>query len=153
DGCVTLGSDMAAVLADAGVAVKKISLAPNWAPAGLAPASANAAAALRDEWGLREKFVVAYSGNLGRVHDLDPVLDLADALRADARIAFVFVGSGAQRAALEAAATRRGLANVHFRPPQPRARLAESLAVGDVHLVTLRPDCARYVFPSKLYGV
>ena len=27
------------------------------------------------------------------------------------------------------------------------------MGVGDVHLVTLRPGCERYVFPSKLYGV
>jgi glycosyltransferase involved in cell wall biosynthesis len=153
DGCVTLGADMAATLAANGVAAGKISVVPNWAPAGLTPTPASAAAALRTEWGLVDKFVVAYSGNLGRVHDLVPVLALADALRAESRIAFLFVGTGAQRAALESEAARRGLANVQFRPPQPRAQLAASLAVGDLHLVTLLPGCARYVFPSKLYGV
>jgi len=152
DRCVTLGSEMAAVLVAAGVAEEKLSVAPNWAPAGLAPAPTAAADSLRTEWGLTGKFVVAYSGNLGRVHDLDPVLALAEALRAAPHIAIVFIGGGAQRAPLEAEAARRGLTNVVFRPPQPRARLAETLALGDVHLVTLRPGCERYVFPSKLYG-
>ncbi|MEY2880149.1 MAG: hypothetical protein RLZZ15_2529, partial [Verrucomicrobiota bacterium] len=75
--CVTLGTDMAATLARAGVAPGKISLLANWPPAGLRPVPAIASAALRAEWGLAEKFVVAYSGNLGRVHDLEPVLAVA----------------------------------------------------------------------------
>lgn len=150
---VTLGTDMAGVLTSAGVAPQKISLAPNWAPAGLSPQPPHAADALRAEWGLAGKFLVAYSGNLGRVHDLEPVLAVAEALRSEPGIAFVFIGGGAQRAALEATARRLGLPNVHFRPPQPRARLLAALALGDVHLVTLLPGCERYVYPSKLVGV
>ena len=153
DGCVTLGTDMAAVLAAAGVATTKLTVIPNWPPAGLTPQPLSAAAALRASWRLQDKFVVAYSGNLGRVHDLDPVLALAAALRGDERIALVFIGGGAQRLALEAEARRCHLDNVHFHPSQPRAQLAASLALGDVHLVTLRPGCERYVFPSKLYGI
>jgi glycosyltransferase involved in cell wall biosynthesis len=87
------------------------------------------------------------------VHDLTPVLAVAAALRDEPRIAFVFIGAGAQRAALQSEAARRGLTNVQFRPPQPRAQLSAALALGDVHLVTLLPGCARYVFPSKLAGV
>lgn len=153
EGCVTLGTDMAAVLARNGVATGKISIVPNWGPAGLAPATASAVAALRHKWGLAGKFVVAYSGNLGRVHDLEPVLALAEALRGDVRFAIVFLGGGAQRAPLEAEAARRALSNVRFLPAQPRTQLAESLSVGDVHLVTLLPGCEHYVFPSKLYGI
>jgi colanic acid biosynthesis glycosyl transferase WcaI len=153
DGCVTLGADLAAVLAQAGVAPARITVLPNWAPAGLGPAPAAAVADLRAAWLLEGQFVVAYSGNLGRVHDLGPVLDVAAALRDDTSIAFVFIGAGAQRASLEAGALQRGLRNVHFQMPQPRGRLATTLALGDVHLVTLLPGCERCVFPSKLYGV
>jgi glycosyltransferase involved in cell wall biosynthesis len=119
----------------------------------LAVSNGTAATALREEWGLATNFVVAYAGNLGRVHDLEPVLALAGLLRDAPAISFLFVGDGPQRAALEAAVRQRGLSNVIFRPPQPRARLAEVLAVGDLHLVTLRSGCERYVFPSKLYGI
>ncbi|MEY2881375.1 MAG: hypothetical protein RLZZ15_3755, partial [Verrucomicrobiota bacterium] len=71
----------------------------------------------------------------------------------DPRLAFLFIGGGPQRAALERAAAARGLDNLRFLPAQPRARLAASLGVGDVHLVTLRPGCEHLVFPSKLAGV
>ncbi len=153
DGCVILGTDMAMILADAGVPAKKITLSPNWAPAGLGLPAPEAAHTLRREWRLEDKFVVAYSGNLGRVHDLDPVLNVAEKLRDANRIAFVFIGAGAQRAMLEARVAALGLANVHFYPAQPRRQLAETLALADIHLVTLLPGCERLVFPSKLYGV
>jgi len=152
DGCVTLGADMAGILAQAGVPPARITISPNWAPAGLSVQPRAAADSLSAEWQLQGKFIVAYSGNLGRVHDLAPVLDVAAALHGEADVAFVFVGSGAQRDRLRAQARQRGLTNVHFHPPQPRGRLGETLSLGDLHLVTLAPGCEKLVFPSKLYG-
>ena len=108
---------------------------------------------MREEWGLKGKFVVAYFGNLGRVHDLEVVLDVAEALRDDPDIVFAFIGPGAQRPILEGSARARGLDQVKFFPPQPRERRTAMLALGDLHLVTLRPECERVVFPSKLYGI
>jgi glycosyltransferase involved in cell wall biosynthesis len=151
DGCVTLGTDMAAVLRGAGVAADRLEIIPNWAPGDLPAPDTADVAAVRAEWDVQEKFVVAYSGNLGRVHDLGPVLDVAAAVR-DPRIVFLFVGGGAQADPLARQAAARGLGNVRFRPRQPRDRLAASLAAADLHLVTLLPGCEAYVFPSKLYG-
>lgn len=153
DGCVTLGRDMGNVMTAAGVRASRLSLIPNAAPAGVMAEPRPGSTDLRREWTLEGKFVVAYSGNLGRVHDLDPVLEVADHLRDSPKIAFVFVGDGAQRPALERAAARRQLPNVQFRPAQPRARLSATLALGDVHLVTLKPGCEQYVFPSKFHGI
>jgi glycosyltransferase involved in cell wall biosynthesis len=48
---------------------------------------------------------------------------------------------------------RRQLKNVHFKPYQPAERLAESLSVPDVHLISLRPEFEGLVVPSKLYGI
>ncbi|HTQ30175.1 MAG TPA: glycosyltransferase family 4 protein, partial [Opitutaceae bacterium] len=148
DFCVAPGDDMAALIRARGAGNTVV--IPNWAPAGLVPAAAEER---REAWNLGGKFVVAYSGNLGRVHDLLPLLEAAAALREEAGIAFVFIGNGAQRPALETAAKKRGLGNVRFFPPQPRERLGETLAVGDVHLVTLRPGCEQLVFPSKFHGI
>jgi colanic acid biosynthesis glycosyl transferase WcaI len=153
DVCVTLGEDMASLLRERGVPAQRIHCFPNWAPAGLQPLSPESAAALRQQWGLTGKFVVAYSGNLGRVHDFATIIPLATALHGEPDVAFVFIGDGAQRRPLEDAARTQGLTNIHFCPPQPRERLAVTLALGDVHLITLRPGCERLVFPSKLYGI
>jgi glycosyltransferase involved in cell wall biosynthesis len=151
-GCVVPGRDMGAVVAAAGVDPERIRVIPNWPPAGLAPPAPERIAARRRAWGWEGRFVAAYSGNLGRVHDLAPILDAAGALRDDPNLIFAFIGGGAQRAAIEAEARRHSLAQVRFFPAQPRAELAESLAAADVHVASLRAGCERYVFPSKIYG-
>lgn len=153
DRCVVLGSDMAGFVASCGVAQDKIFVCPNWAPAGLAPIAEPTSSDLRAQWGLVGKFVIGYSGNLGRVHDLDPLLEVADALRSEPDIAFVFIGDGAQKSRLQSGARSRQLENIFFQPAQPRERLRETLALPDLHVVTLRTGCEQLVFPSKLYGI
>ena len=46
-----------------------------------------------------------------------------------------------------------GLANVRFVDMQPKARLPEVLAAGDIHVVPLRRGLARSSVPSKLYSI
>ncbi|OAM87806.1 glycosyltransferase family 4 protein [Termitidicoccus mucosus] len=151
--CVTLGGDMAALLRARGVSADRLTVIPNWAPSGLAPSPPEDTAAMRARWGLGGRFIVAYSGNLGRVHDLDVCLRVAEALRRDSRFAFVFIGEGARKSQLQRAVAARGLENVVFRPHESRQHLAASLAAADAHWVTLRGSCGSLVFPSKLYGI
>ncbi|MCC6414946.1 MAG: glycosyltransferase family 4 protein [Opitutaceae bacterium] len=153
DHCVTLGSDMAAVLLQAGVASDRLNVIPNWAPEGLAEAPEADCARVKTDWGVAGKFIVLYSGNLGLVHDLMPVLRVAEALKDNPAIALVFVGHGGQHDALRRAAHERGLSNITFQPPQPRTRLGAALSAGDLHWVTLKPGCESCVMPSKLHGI
>lgn len=154
DRCVAVGGDMRATLAASGVSAKNILVAPNWAPRELdAPAAPEAIAAQRAAWGVADKFVAAYSGNLGRVHEFAALLDAAERLRDEPDLVFLFVGDGARRAEVQRAAAARGLINVRFLPAQPRAALSVALAAADVHFVTLRPGFERLVSPSKLAGI
>lgn len=107
---------------------------------------------LRREWNLQDRFVVGYSGNMGRAHEFGAILDAAEALRHD-QIIFVLVGDGAQKPFLESEVRRRNLDNVVFKPYQPRERLSESLSVPDVHLVSLQPELEGCIVPSKFYGI
>jgi glycosyltransferase involved in cell wall biosynthesis len=45
------------------------------------------------------------------------------------------------------------LNNVRFLDFQPKGSLSESLAVADVHLVSLKRGLAGFIVPSKVYGV
>lgn len=152
-GCITLSDDMAAVIEKAGVPRSRITIIPNWAPAKLQPAAKADIESWKEAWGLEGRFIVQYSGNLGRVHDLEPIITIAAKLKTHNDITFVFVGNGAQRTRLEILARELRLDNIRFLPPQPRERLSISLSAGDLHIVTLHPDCAGCVFPSKLYGI
>jgi colanic acid biosynthesis glycosyl transferase WcaI len=105
----------------------------------------------RAEHGLSGKRVVMYAGNVGLSQALDLVLAAATALRHEPDIVFVINGGGAARADLERAA--RGMENVRFVDMQPKGRLPEVLAAGDVHVVPLKRGLARSSVPSKLYSV
>ena len=152
--CVTLGADMAQRVASRGMAPEQIAVVPNWAPRELhAPAPAEAIAARRTAWGLDGKFVVAYSGNLGRVHEFTAVLDAAGQLKSRRDLVFLFIGAGARFDEVRATAQSRGLDNVRLLPPEARADLAAALSAADAQLVTLKPGFAPLVYPSKLAGV
>jgi glycosyltransferase involved in cell wall biosynthesis len=152
--CVTLGEDMARMVASRHVPAANITIAPNWAPRELhAEAASGAIAARRNAWQVEGKFVVAYSGNLGRVHEFTTVLDAAERLKGNPAIVFLFIGTGARFDEIRQAAASRGLGNIRLLPPEPRENLAAALAAADAQLVTLKPAFARLVYPSKLAGV
>lgn len=157
---VVLGDRMAAHLHGQGVAPTRVQVISNWQDGRLVGPVAPEANPLRASWGFTNAFVVGYSGNLGRVHELATVLEAMEYL--DSRsggadgapeVRWLFVGAGAQHAALREEVARRELSGVVFKPYQPRGQLAQSLSVPDVHLVTLRPEFEGLIVPSKFYGV
>jgi glycosyltransferase involved in cell wall biosynthesis len=151
---VVLGEGMAARLRSEGIAPGKIEVIHNWSPVEMETPSAQPPAnPLRVEWNLGHKFVVGYSGNFGRAHDFATVLDAAAVLRDLPELHFLFVGAGARRAWVEARVADLGLTNVSFQPYQSLDRLALSLSVPDVHLVSLKPELEGLIVPSKFYSV
>lgn len=132
----------------------RLHVIPNWADMEAIHPVAAVDNPLRREWALDDHFVVCYSGNMGRAHEFDTILDAARRLAAAAPdVRFLFIGDGAQKPPVEESARRRGLTNVLFRPYQDRAMLSLSLGTGDAHLVSLRPELEGLIFPSKLYGI
>ncbi|HYW05530.1 MAG TPA: glycosyltransferase family 4 protein, partial [Longimicrobium sp.] len=149
DGVVTLGPGMSRVITGMGVAPERVVAVHNWADAGsITPVAEDENPFVR-EHGLEGRFVVMYSGTAGRAHTFDATIEAARELAADPEILFLFVGGGAQSAALRAASAT---APVRFLAYQPRAMLAASLSAGHVALVTENPRAAGLVLPSKTYG-
>jgi hypothetical protein len=102
-----------------------------------------------------ETLLVMYSGNLGRAHEFETVLEAARLLKnqGEQGILFLFVGEGPSRLLVEREAAAAGLSNVRFLPSQPGAEISESLGAADLHLVTMRQGMSGLVVPSKFYGV
>ena len=151
---VAIGELMADRVADIGIARARIAVIPNWSnDAGIVPLS-NRSPDLRAAWDIpATAFVLAYSGNLGRAHEYDTLLAAANALRTRADIVFLFVGGGHMSERLAAQVAALGLTNFRFVPYQPREKLSESLATGDAHWISLRPDFEGLIVPSKVFGV
>lgn len=98
------------------------------------------------------EFVVVYSGNQGRCHDLATLLDAAERLRDQPSIRFLIVGGGAQHRALVEQVRQRQLTNVSFLPYQEQEQLPALLASADLAIVSLLASAEGQVAPSKLYG-
>ena len=105
----------------------------------------------REEFGLGDRLVVMYAGNVGMSQSLDLVVDAAR--RFHERDDVVFVVNGGGSALQDLVERARGLDNLRFVEMQPRERLAEVLASADVHVVPLRRGLARSSVPSKLYSI
>lgn len=153
---IVIGNLMAKRLLDLGVRKETIRIIPNWTDTASIYPIAAAENTLRQSWQLQDKFVVGYSGNLGRAHEVATLLGAIETIQRDPsclHIRFLFIGGGAQYTALEDACRYRKLHIVQFRPYQPRGKLAQSLSAADVHLVTLRQELEGLIVPSKFYGV
>ena len=108
--------------------------------------------ALRRELGIApEQLVVLYAGNVGFSQSLDLVATAARRLADRPDLVFVVNGGGSGLPPLQEATA--DLANVRFSPYQPRQRLAEVLASGDLHVVPLRAGLAASSVPSKTYSI
>jgi colanic acid biosynthesis glycosyl transferase WcaI len=154
---VAIGTHMADRLVALSMPANRIGIIPNWADASLIHPLAPANNPLRREWGLEGKFVVGYSGNLGRAHDfqtfLEAIMRVDRSMPYSPRIQWLFVGGGALCGALASELSARAAKSVLFKPYQPRERLAQSLSAADVHLVHLKPELEGLIVPSKIYAI
>jgi glycosyltransferase involved in cell wall biosynthesis len=151
---VVVGNRMAELLRAQVGCPDRISVVPNWSDDEKILPIHHADNPLRREWALEDKFVVGYSGNLGRAHEFDTVLNAAERFRNDEHIIFLLIGGGSQVAALARGVKNRGLDRIfRFVRYQERMSLKYSLGVSDVHWISLKPDVEGLIFPSKFYGI
>lgn len=88
------------------------------------------------KYNLVNKFTVLYSGNMGRCHDVDTILEAAQELREEP-IQFVCIGGGAKREEFIKEVNRLGLSNFIFLPYQDKQVLPYSLTACDLSLVSV----------------
>lgn len=168
DKVVVIGRCMAKYLTHSGVDPRRITVIPNWPDQELTvkgeslPGTQSKAMIPKAE-GARSykdlfkdqtpKFRVLYSGNLGRAHPVQTILEAASILnKICPDVEFVFVGDGPQYSRLAQERARRGLDNIRFLPWQPANRLKELMESGDLHLITMTEHAAGLLVPSKLYS-
>jgi glycosyltransferase involved in cell wall biosynthesis len=150
---VLIGYRMRDYIAGRGVQDFRLCVIENWADGEAIQPKEPTAGALRSRLDLAGRFVIGYSGNLGRAHEFDTLLAAAAALQAEPAYVFLMIGGGAKMESLKRAVAQRGLESFRFLPYQPQDALEDSLAAADVHLVSLLPALEGLIVPSKLYGI
>lgn len=100
-----------------------------------------------------DKFVVQYSGNIGRMQDFDVILRAAELLKDHDDIVFFIVGSGNRSTELDAKVAALGQSNIIRLPFQDEELKNDLLNAADVSVITLNEGMERISMPSKFYPI
>lgn len=151
---VVLGRDMCGLIAHClPGSSPKLSIIPNWADLHQIVPQLRESNQLLHKLGLQNKFVVQYSGNMGRTHDLGIVIQCAIQCRQQEHIHFLLIGDGAKKKWVEAAIQANKLTNVTLLAPCSRSELNVQLSACDVALISFLPGMAGVSVPSRMYNV
>lgn len=103
--------------------------------------------------GLKGKFIVMYSGNLGLYYDLENLITMTEQFKGFKDLVFLFIGEGAVKAQMQQYVEEHKITQVTFLSFQPKENLKYSLNAADIHLVVNQKGIKGVSVPSKIYGV
>jgi glycosyltransferase involved in cell wall biosynthesis len=152
DRIVVLGRDMKDVVSLKLGEGDRVRIIPNWADVDEIRPVPREENSFRAALGLGDSFVVQFSGNIGRSHDVELLLETAQLLVDAREIKFLFVGYGGKSGLISAAKDKR-CQNVLFLPRQPREKLAEMLSASDATAILFVEGMYGLSVPSRMYNV
>lgn len=150
---VVIGEKMSDIIQANGVKKEKIKVIHNWSINDDIVPIDSSINPLRSEWNLENKFIVGYSGNIGRAHEFETLINTAIELSSNEKIAFLIIGGGAQYDSIKSKVEKLNLNNFIFKPYQSHDQLQYSLTLPDLHVISLLPELEGLIVPSKFYGI
>lgn len=113
----------------------------------------------KKSYGLDNKFVIMYSGNIGLYYDLENLIKVIEKFKPGTKagngkaVVFAFVGAGSVLDTLKCYAKEKHMDNVTFIPYQNKEDLIYSLNAGDIHWCVNAKGIKGVSCPSKYYGL
>lgn len=171
---ITVGRDLVDTLKNRfkGHKVPKYAMINNWIDEKEVyplPQDHERVVAFKKQYGLEDKFVIMYSGNIGLYYDLEKLMKVMKQFRkgytlkgvyesgpvtADGKeVVFAFVGVGSVLDKLVLYTKEHHFENVVFIPYQDKEDLIYSLNAGDVHWCVNAKGIKGVSCPSKAYGI
>ena len=152
DVIITIGRDMKRIVdRKLKFNTAKVKIIHNWADGGFIRPIPKAENWFCQKHGLRDKFVVLYSGTIGIHHELESLIRAAARCQHLKDITFLFIGEGAQKKKLVELAQELCLNNVQFLPYQPKEVLPYSLTCGDLSVITMKKGMEGLLVSCKIY--
>jgi glycosyltransferase involved in cell wall biosynthesis len=135
-----------------GVSPDKISMIPNGADLDImipGPKDNH----IREQLGLKDKFVVSYFGAHGRANRVGQLCDVAEKLKdSHPDIRIMLVGDGMEKADVVADAKHRGLDNMIFVDSVPKEKVCDYINASDAcTAVLMKNDTFKTVYPNKVF--
>ncbi|MEQ9376675.1 MAG: glycosyltransferase family 4 protein [Imperialibacter sp.] len=101
---------------------------------------------------LADKFVIMYSGNLGRTHDVDILVDIAEKLQ-DTDAFVLIIGGGEKRDMIDKKIEKLKLKNCRLLSLLPVQMLPYSMSAADLGVVSLGREASLLSVPSKTFSL
>tara|TARA_B110000908_G_C10260065_1_gene458543 strand:- start:3548 stop:4375 length:828 start_codon:yes stop_codon:yes gene_type:complete len=102
---------------------------------------------------LEGKFIVGYSGNLGKTHPVEKIIEIAEYLKNTQDIQFLIIGDGEKKLMLEKIQAQKKLPNLKILDFQATKLFPHVLAAMDIGVVTLEINATDLSVPSKTFDL
>lgn len=148
---VVLGKDMKQNLLNKNVSEDKIEIITNWADKEKIY-KVEKSNVFSKEQKINNTFNIVYTGNIGRFHDIETILETANNLQERNDIKFVFVGDGYKKKDIESYVTKFKLQNIKILDYQYGETYNQLLNSADLFITTLDKGIEGLGVPSKTYS-
>lgn len=146
----TISDDMkSTIVTRYGISEDKVQVIYNWGHEELKAHSEQDNVFLKKYPKKPGEFRVVYAGNLGKMQNVELILETAALMKDDADISFYIVGGGVNEVQLKAFAKEKDLNNVTFVGMQPPEEVADLYAAADVNVIPLQKGLIYAALPSK----
>ncbi len=152
DKLIACGSDMSQHFINKGLEPSKIFVIPNWIDQELLDINVTIDRNVYFDLDLKEKVVLEFAGNVGRVQGLERFLKLFHKAM-NPNLILLVIGDGANKNELEKYVRENNISNVYFFKTKPRSEQAKFLTSCDVGLITLCEGMYGLGVPSKVYNL
>lgn len=102
---------------------------------------------------IEDKFIVMYSGNMGKSHHVEVIVDLALKCQGQSELFFLLIGGGDKFKEMELLIQSYRLSNIKILPWQDTSLLPFTLSGADLALVTVGNEASDLSIPSKIYNL
>lgn len=146
----TISDDMkSTIVTRYGISEDKVQVIYNWGHEELKAHSEQDNGFLKKYPKKPGEFRVVYAGNLGKMQNVELILETAALMKDDADISFYIVGGGVNEVQLKTFAKEKDLNNVTFVGMQPPEEVADLYAAADVNVIPLQKGLIYAALPSK----
>jgi glycosyltransferase involved in cell wall biosynthesis len=124
----------------------KLHILPNFEKKGILP---NKKENIKAKYGLKDKFIVVFGGNMGLPQKLENVIALAKECMEYPDVIFLLVGKGTQKRKIENFAASQGITNIVFKDFIPHDDYQQLVSQCDIGLISLNENFTIPNIPSK----
>lgn len=153
DKIIVISEDFKNNIMEKGVPEDKIEVVYNWVDESAVYHIDRAENPLFDKYNIdRDKFYIAYSGNIGYTQNMELLIEAAYRLRNYPQIGFIVVGDGAYKKEFENQICKKCLNNIILLPFQSYSDIANVFSLGDIGLIISKPGVGNNSVPSKTWS-